>query len=51
MVEKLSTPAGRAVYAERKWLSEAPYGWIKHVLGSRRRLVENHLLGDRRNTP
>ena len=113
MVEKLSTPAGRAVYAERKWLSEAPYGWIKHVLGlpalqpawtgegagrvglgvpggerqapapadggvkgvdlafrdrewganrgvwsgvrpvlgSRRRLVENHLLGDWRNTP
>ena len=36
MVEKLSTPAGRAVYAERKWLSEAPYGWIKHVLGCAR---------------
>ena len=36
MVEKLSTPEGRAVYAERKWLSEAPYGWIKHVLGFRR---------------
>ena len=36
MVEKLSTPAGRAAYAERKWLSEAPYGWIKHVLGFRR---------------
>ena len=34
--EKLATPAGRAVYAERKWLSEAPYGWIKHVLGFRR---------------
>ena len=33
--EKLSTPAGRAAYAERKWLSEAPYGWIKHVLGFR----------------
>ena len=31
MVEKLSTPTGRAVYADRKWLSEAPYGWIKHV--------------------
>ena len=28
MVKKLSTPAGRAAYAERKWLSEAPYGWI-----------------------
>ena len=36
MVEKLATPAGRATYAERKWLSEAPYGWIKHVLGFRR---------------
>ena len=36
MVKKLSTPAGRAAYAERKWLSEAPYGWIKHVLGFRR---------------
>ena len=36
MIEKRSTPAGRAVYAERKWLSEAPYGWIKHVLGFQR---------------
>ena len=36
MAEKLSTPAGRAAYAERKWLSEAPHGWIKHVLGFRR---------------
>ena len=35
MVKKLSTPAGRSAYAERKWLSEAPYGWIKHVLGFR----------------
>ena len=33
MVEKLATPAGRTAYAERKWLSEAPNGWIKHVLG------------------
>ena len=36
MAEKLSTSAGRAAYAERKWLSEAPNGWIKHVLGFRR---------------
>ena len=36
MLEKLATPAGRAVYAQRKWLSEAPNGWIKHVLGFRR---------------
>ena len=35
MAKKLSTPAGRAAYAERKWLSEAPYGWVKHVLGFR----------------
>ena len=27
MVEKLATPAGRAAYAERKWLSEAPNGF------------------------
>ena len=36
MAEKLSQPKGRATYAERKWLSEAPFGWIKHVLGFRR---------------
>ena len=36
MSEKLATRAGRAAYAERKWLSEAPHGWIKHVLGFRR---------------
>ena len=28
MMDKLATPAGRAAYAERKWLSEAPNGWI-----------------------
>jgi hypothetical protein len=27
MIEKLATPAGRAAYAERKWLPEAPNGW------------------------
>ena len=36
MAEKLSKPEGRTAYAERKWLSEAPHGWIKHVLGFRR---------------
>ena len=36
MAEKLSKPEGHAAYAERKWLSEAPHGWIKHVLGFRR---------------
>ena len=36
LVEKLSTPTGRECYAQRKWLSEAPNGWIKEVLGFRR---------------
>ena len=36
MVEKLATSAGRERYAQRKWLSEAPNGWIKEVLGFRR---------------
>ncbi len=36
MAEKLATEAGRAQYAQRKWLSEAPNGWIKEVLGFRR---------------
>ena len=35
MAEKLSTPVGQAQYAQRKWLSEAPCGWIKQVLGFR----------------
>ena len=29
-------PGGPARYAQRKWLSEAPNGWIKEVLGLRR---------------
>ena len=33
MVKKLATPAGRSAYAEHTWLSEAPNGWITHVLG------------------
>ncbi len=36
MGRKLETPEGRACYAKRKWLSEAPNGWIKEVLGFRR---------------
>ena len=36
MAEKLATEAGRAQYAQRKWLSEAPIGWIKEALGFRR---------------
>ena len=35
MAKKLATEeAGRARYAERKWLSEAPIGWIKEALVS-----------------
>ena len=33
---KLTSPEGRALYAKRKWLSEAPNGWIEEVLGFRR---------------
>ncbi len=36
MAGKLATSPGRAQYARRKWLSEAPNGWIKEVLGFRR---------------
>ena len=36
MGEHLATPQGRAAFAERKWLSEAPNEWIKEVLGFRR---------------
>ena len=36
MGAKLASPEGRACYAKRKWLSEAPNGWIKEVLGFRR---------------
>ena len=35
MQQLLLTPAGDAQYRKRKWLSEAPNGWIKHVLGFR----------------
>ena len=33
MKKKLRTTQGRARYARRKWLSEAPNGWIKQALG------------------
>ena len=36
MGEKLASPEGRGLYAKRKWLSEAPNGWIKEILGFRR---------------
>ena len=36
MAAKLVTKEGRKQYAQRKWLAEAPIGWIKEVLGFRR---------------
>ncbi len=36
MGKKLATSEGRKQYAQRKWLSEAPHGWIKEILGFRR---------------
>ena len=36
MGKKLAAPAGHAAYALRKWLSEAPNGWIKQAMGFRR---------------
>ena len=35
MAEKLASADGKADYAERKWISEAPNGWIKRILGFR----------------
>ena len=32
---KLKTPQGQAAYRKRKWIVEAPNGWIKSVLGFR----------------
>ena len=36
MAERLATPEGKARYARRKRLSEAPNGWIKEATGFRR---------------
>ena len=33
---KLASLTGKARDAQRKWLSEAPNGWIKEVLGFQR---------------
>ncbi|MBS0609620.1 MAG: transposase, partial [Proteobacteria bacterium] len=32
---RLKTPQGQAAYRKRKWIVEAPNGWIKNVLGFR----------------
>ena len=34
--EKLATDESRRWYARRKWMAEAPVGWFKEVMGSRR---------------
>ena len=36
MRKKLASLAGQAAYARRKWIAEAPHGWIKEGLGFRR---------------
>ena len=36
MAKRLATPEGRAVYAKRKWIAEAPIGWITEAVGFRR---------------
>ena len=36
MAEKLASDEGRRRYARRKWMAEAPVGWVKEVMGFRR---------------
>ena len=36
MRQKLASLAGQAEYRRRKWIAEAPHGWIKERLGFRR---------------
>ena len=36
IAEKRATPEGKARYARRQWLSEAPNRWIKEAMGFRR---------------
>ena len=36
MRKKLASLAGQVEYARRKWIAEAPHGWIKEGLGFRR---------------
>lgn len=35
MSARLKTPQGQVAYRQRKWMVEAPNGWIKNVLGFR----------------
>ena len=36
MAGRMASPEGRERYARRKWMAEAPHGWIKEVMGFRR---------------
>ena len=36
IAEKLESDEGRRRYARRKWMAEAPVGWIKELMGFRR---------------
>ena len=36
MADRMATPEGKTCYARRKWIAEAPHGWIKEAMGFRR---------------
>ena len=36
MAKKLAGDDGRRRYARRKWMAEAPVGWVKEAMGFRR---------------
>ena len=36
MAERMASPEGKESYARRKWMAEAPHGWIKEAMGFRR---------------
>jgi len=36
MAGRMAGPEGRERYARRKWMAEAPHGWIKEAMGFRR---------------
>ena len=36
MAERMASAEGKMRYARRKWMAEAPHGWIKEAMGFRR---------------
>ena len=36
MAGRMASPEGKERYARRKWMAEAPHGWIKEAMGFRR---------------